>query len=66
MDLEGKTIARVVDLDYDGQALIFTDGTAAHFQWLNWQRVHVSPMRRSGMLGISTSQSPTPPAPRND
>lgn len=32
MGLAGKTIARVADLDYDGQALIFTDGTAAHFQ----------------------------------
>lgn len=30
--LEGKTIARVIDLDYDGQALVFTDGTAAQFQ----------------------------------
>lgn len=25
----GKTIAKVVDLDHDGQALIFTDGSAA-------------------------------------
>lgn len=25
----GKTIAKVLDLDYDGQALIFTDGSAA-------------------------------------
>lgn len=34
MTLIGKTIARVVDLDLDrnGHALIFTDGTAAHFQ----------------------------------
>lgn len=31
-DLAGKTIKRLVDLDYDGQALIFTDGTAAHFE----------------------------------
>jgi hypothetical protein len=32
MSLEGKTIARVIDLDYNGQALVFTDGTAAHIQ----------------------------------
>lgn len=37
MSLEGKTIARVIDLDYNGQALVFTDGTAAHFEGTGYE-----------------------------
>jgi Fe-S cluster biosynthesis and repair protein YggX len=37
MSLEGKTIARVIDLDYNGQALVFTDGTAAQFEGIGWE-----------------------------
>lgn len=37
MSLEGKTIVRAADLGYDGQALVFTDGTAAHFQGTGYE-----------------------------
>jgi hypothetical protein len=33
----GKTVERVVDLGYDGQAIVFTDGTAAHFQGTGYE-----------------------------
>lgn len=37
MGLEGKTIARVADLGYNGLALVFTDGTAAQFQGTGYE-----------------------------
>lgn len=33
----GKTVERVVDLGYEGQAIVFTDGTAAHFQGTGYE-----------------------------